>query len=121
MKVIKKLAVLGLVPLLLQGTASATSITVDQILAPGDVNTAYLSGSVDMTYSGSVLTITLKNLSGDAAGSGAGVLLTGIGFNLPGTLAISSGLANMGSSTALGFVKPIGGDVSEEWGYDNQP
>lgn len=122
MKTLKaKLVLCALAALLTQQSTQAVAINVDQILAPGDVNAAQLSGTVDMTYSGSTLTITLKNTSANAAGSGAGVLLTGIGFTLPGTLMIGSGTANMGSSSAIGFTKPSGGDVSEEWGYDNQP
>jgi hypothetical protein len=118
---VSKLMMGAVAALLVQTSAHATSINVDQILAPGDVNAAQLSGTVDMTLSGSVLTITLRNTSANAAGSGAGVLLTGIGFTLPGSYAIGSGSANMGTSTAVGFTKPGDGDVSEEWGYDNEP
>ncbi len=122
MKTLKsKLVLCALAALLTQQSTQAVAINVDQILAPGDVNASQLSGTVNMTLSGSTLTVTLKNTSLNSAGSGAGVLLTGIGFTLPGTLTIGSGTANMGSSTAIGFTKPSGGDVSEEWGYDNQP
>ena len=120
-KILKSKAVLALVPLLAHQSAMAVSMTVDTIVAPGDVNAAYLSGTVNMSLSGSVLTINLKNTSADAAGSGAGILLTGIGFNLPTGVYIGSGSANMGSATAIGFIKPAGGNVSSEWGYDNAP
>src|SRR6185436_12908021 len=79
------------------------------------------SGTVNMSLSGSVLTINLRNTSLDSAGSGAGILLTGLGFNLPTGVYIGSGSANMGSSTAIGFTKPASGNVSSEWGYDNAP
>ena len=101
--------------------ASATSITVDEILYASGTNAANLSGTVEMTLVGSTLTITLKNTSTDAAGSGAGVLLTGIGFQLPTGIAISGGTANMTGSTAVNFTAPTGGDVSKYWGYDTNP
>ena len=73
-----------------------------------------------MELVGMTLTITLKNTSADGAGSGAGILLTGIGFSLPGNYYINSGSANMGSSTAVGFTKPGDGNVSQEWGFDTK-
>ncbi len=110
----------------LHTSASALSIiTVDERLAPGDVNAAYLSGNVWMALSGSQLTITLQNTSTRDAGSGAGVVLTGLGFNLPDGMSISGGSAVMGSpdiagtlGNAINFIKPAGGNVSQEWGYD---
>ncbi len=114
-------ALLAIVPVLLHQSAMAVPITVDEIVAPSDVDASQLSGTVNMSLSGSVLTITLQNTSLDAAGSGAGILLTGIGFNLPTGVYIGSGSASMAGSTAVGFVMPAGGDVSSEWGYDNQP
>jgi hypothetical protein len=74
-----------------------------------------------MTLSGNILNITLTNTSADAAGSGAGILLTGIGFQLPQGVWIGSGSVSMGSSAAVGFTKPSNGSVSKEWGYDNSP
>ena len=102
------------------GRASADSITVDQILyQAGIADSNLLSGTVDMTLSGNTLTITLTNTSLDAAGDGAGILLTGIGFQLPTGVYISSGTVNIAAgSTAVGF---SGTDVSSEWGYDNDP
>lgn len=120
-KILGTKALIALIPLLVHQSASAVSITVDQIVAPGDVDASQLSGTVNMSLSGSVLTINLKNTSADAAGSGAGILLTGIGFNLPTGVTIGSGSASMLGSTAIGFVMPAGGNVSSEWGYDNQP
>src|SRR5689334_13252153 len=118
-KALLVLALLGLT----RGVAQATPVTVDEILYDSSsvANAALLSGTVDMTLSGNVLTITLTNTSLDAAGSGAGILLTGIGFQLPGGVSILSGGVNMGGSTAVNFTKPVSGDVSSEWGYDNNP
>ena len=124
MNKISKLLLAGSVAVALVGlqTSQAMNMNVDQILAQGDVDVSELSGTVDMSLSGdgSVLTITLVNTSSDAAGSGAGILLTGIGFNLPGWATLTSGSANMDGSTAIGWTPVIadGGDVSEEWGFD---
>jgi len=120
MKMKKYIAVAGAI-LALTGiqSAQAMSVNVDQILAPGDVDASQLSGTVNMEASGSTLTITLQNTSTDAAGSGAGVLLTGIGFNLPGWVKITSGTATIGSgSSGVGFTGTGGDSVSQEWGYD---
>ena len=105
------------------GVAHATPVAVDEILfdSSSGVSPGLLSGTVDMSLLGNVLTITLTNTSADTAGSGAAILLTGIGFTLPNGVSIGSGTANMGSSTAVGFAKPLSGDVSSEWGYDNSP
>ena len=100
--------------------ALAVPITVDEILYDSTTNLAGLSGTIDMALSGNTLTITLTNTSLDSAGSGAGVLLTGIGFSLPSG-SIGSGTAAMGASTAVNFTKPADGNVSQEWGYDNNP
>ena len=70
------------------GPAAAAPITVDEILSDSTTNAALLSGTIDMTLSGNTLTIILTNTSADAAGSGAGILLTGIGFQLPTGVAI---------------------------------
>jgi hypothetical protein len=116
----------GLTGLALAATqASALNLTVDQILAPGDVDPTYLSGTVDVSYTSidathGTLTITLKNTSGDAAGSGAGILLTGLGFVLDDYISIDGGTA-VTSGSAVGFTMPAGGVVSSEWGYDESP
>ena len=103
-------------------SASAAPITIDEILFdPTISNTSLLRGTVDMVLVGNELRITLTNTSFDAAGSGAGILLTGLAFQLPTGIAISSGSANMTGSTAVGFTAPADGNVSQEWGYDNSP
>src|SRR6266508_3177377 len=118
-KTLLLLAILGLS----RGVAEATAVTVDQVLydSTSVVDSSLLSGTVDMSLSGNVLTIILTNTSLDGAGSGAGILLTGIGFELPTGVSISSGSANIGSSTAVNFAAPASGDISSEWGYDNTP
>ena len=100
--------------------ANAVPITVDEVLFDSGIvtNDTLLSGTVDMVYSGGVLTITLRNTSADAAGSGAGILLTGVAFQLPAGVSITGGTATMGSSTAVNFTAPAGGNISSEWGYD---
>src|SRR6185503_17946756 len=77
--------------LLVSGSAEATPVTVDQYIFQNGagVNSAQLSGTVDITASGAQqLTILLQNTSPDSAFSVAGspslMLLTGIGLQLPG-------------------------------------
>jgi hypothetical protein len=113
------LAVASLVLPLHLVQAAPTTLSYDELLVPSDVNRAFLSGEVQMEVVNGKLCIWLQNTSEDAAGSGAGVLLTGIGFNLPGGVWIASGEAMSGiDSVGVGFT---GTDVSTEWGYDNQP
>jgi hypothetical protein len=104
--------------------AFGSLVTVDQVFYNSNdiANPNLLTGSVDMQFNGTnLLTITLTNLSASNAGVGAGVLLTGIGFELPSGVAISTGSVNMGASQAVNFTKPGTGDISSEWGYDNAP
>ena len=108
--------------------AFADTITVDEIVYPeltvSVADFASYSGTVVMTYDSGAnqLTIVLTNTSANNSGIvGADNLLTGIGFNLGGTLAITGGTANMTGSTAVGFTFPSLGDVSKEWGYDTDP
>jgi hypothetical protein len=105
---------------LFAGTASADPVTVDQVLyQTGIADPSLLKGTVDMTFGGGTLTITLTNISSDLAGDGAGILLTGIGFELPTGVSITGGKAIIGvGSTAVNFA---GTDVSQEWGFDNSP
>jgi hypothetical protein len=98
---------------------------VDEILfdSGGVSNALLLSGTVDMTYNASTksLSIVLTNTSANAAGAGAGILLTGLAFQLPTGTFINSGSASMTGSTAVNFSAPGNGNVSSEWGYDNNP
>lgn len=95
----------------------ATPINVDVILADAP---AGLSASVDMTVSGSYLTITLRNTSTGGA-SGANGLLTGLAFCLPSAYTIVSGTAIVPSTETLVNVTGTvtGGNISGEWGYQN--
>lgn len=100
--------------------AYAATINVDEVLfQSGNSNPGNLSGTVSMAYdNATTLTITLRNISGpDANNSGAAVLLTGIGFQLP-NLNIASGSVNIGSSSWVG-ISPGTTDASQEWGYNN--
>jgi len=102
-------------------SASAAPITIDEVLYASGTNASLLSGLVDMSLVGNELQITLTNTSADAAGSGAGILLTGIAFQLPTGISVTGGSASMTGSTAVGFTAPASGDVSQEWGFDSQP
>jgi hypothetical protein len=108
---------------LFAGTASADPVTVDQVLyQTGIADPSLLKGTVDMTFGGGTLTITLTNISSDLAGDGAGILLTGIGFELPTGVSITGGKVIIGvGSTAVNFAGGAGTDVSQEWGFDNSP
>jgi len=100
----------------LSTTGRAMTMNVDQILAD---QPAGLSASVDMTVSGSVLTITLRNTSTGGA-SGANGLLTGLAFHLGSSYTITSGSANVSGQTLVNVTGAvIGGNVSGEWGYQN--
>jgi len=105
--------------------AAADTITVDEILYPPQATSPGLyAGTIDMTYDSGAneLIIVLTNTSLGDVGPGTGSannLLTGIGFNLPGTLAIIGGTAvSTAGSTMINFA---GGDISKEWGYDTDP
>ncbi|MHC4959098.1 MAG: XDD4 family exosortase-dependent surface protein [Planctomycetota bacterium] len=107
--------------------ASADLITVDEITYPTTAaDPSKYDGTVDMTYDSvaNELTIVLTNTSTGAVGGSdtADNLLTGLGFNLGGSLYITGGTATItAGSTAVGFVDVLGGDVSQEWGYDTDP
>jgi len=107
--------------------ASADAITVDQFLAQSDTDFTKLRANVNMTYDAStnVLTIVLRNATLSGAGTGAGLLLTGIGFNLPGYMGINdlnAGSVSMTGSTAINWTQGADGDdVSKEWGWDENP
>ena len=82
---------------------------------------AGLSALAEFLYDdvANILTIRLQNTSAVSAAHSAGGLLTGIGFSLPEGMLITSGAANLGTSSAIGFTAPAGGDLSTEWGYAN--
>jgi len=124
-KMIKRSILSAFVLALFAARASAGAITVDQVLYQSDIaNANLLSGTVDMTFASNTntLSIILTNTSSDLAGDGAGILLTGLGFQLPTGVSIASGTAVIApGSTGVNFVAPAGTDVSKEWGYDNSP
>jgi len=105
-------------------SVQATLVNVDEVIFQQDVtlDSSLLTGTVDMSVSGSTLTIVLTNTSAaGAATAGSGAILTGVGFNLPTAVSIASGSVSMVGSTAVNFTAPGDNDVSGEWGYDNDP
>ena len=122
-KMITRSILAAFVLALFAARATAGAITVDQVLYQSDIaNANLLSGTVDMTFASNTLSITLTNTSSDLAGDGAGVLLTGLGFQLPTGVSIASGTAVIApGSTGVNFTGVAGTDVSKEWGYDNSP
>ncbi len=116
-KLIRSGLVLAATTLLLQNSANAVSITVDQILAD---EPAGLSGTVDMTLAGNLLTITLVNTSGAGSATGANGLLTGLAFNLPGyggAVDVTGGSVALAGGSVLVNSPP--GNLSTEWGFQN--
>src|SRR5688572_2670833 len=117
-----QLVIAGVMGLALQ--SNALVMNVDQIIyedADGG-NPAALAGTVNMTVSGSTLTIVLRNIStATGATPGSFNLLTGLGFNLPTGVTIASGAANLtaGSVGVNWNNTTLGNNVSGEWGYDN--
>ncbi len=114
--------------LLLAGAAQATLVTVDQVIyenGGSGVNPALLSGTVDVTVSGSQqLTILVQNTSPDASfanGSQPGsMILSGLGLQLGGVNILSGTVTVNSGSTAVNF--DIGQsltDISNQWGYGN--
>jgi len=104
---------------------SAVPIGVDQIIfQSGDGDPAALHGTVNMTVSGNTLTIVLRNTSTDTGATpGSFNLLTGVAFNLPTGVTIGSGSAALtAGSTGVNWDNTVlGNNVSQEWGYDNNP
>lgn len=101
------------------GTASAVSITVDEILFQDDTDPAVLGGTVDMSLNGSVLTIVLTNTS--TSSLGAGTQLVGLGFSLPNGVVIGADGTHSITSGSL-FTKQGGSYVQsplagDEWAY----
>ncbi len=122
MKKCVQLGILAVVGLAMQ--ASAVPISVDQIIYEntGGGNPAALAGTVNMSVSGSTLTIVLRNTStATGATPGSFNLLTGVGFNLPTGVTIGSGSAALtAGSTGVNWNSAVlGNNVSQEWGYDN--
>jgi hypothetical protein len=93
------------------GRANAVLITIDQVIyqsaAGTTVTPSLLSGTLDVTASGSTLTILMRNTSPDAAFVGGGapstMLLSGFGLQLPGVNITGGTVSVNGGSTALNF------------------
>jgi hypothetical protein len=97
--------------------AASLSMDVDQVIwQPATTfDGTDLSATVDFTsIDVDTFEIDLENTSGDLPWGGddfANILLTGIGFNLPSSVAIGGG-----------SIEDVGGtDYSDKWGYDNAP
>src|SRR5215467_6691061 len=92
---------LGVLLLLPAAAAHATSVTVDQFIFQNGtgVNPALFAATVDMTASGNTLTILLKNTSDNGAFTSAGspslMLLSDIGFQMPGGVTITGGTVSV--------------------------
>lgn len=91
--------------------AGLISVSYDLAIGQADTNLGTASAAVQMDYASSVLTISIQNTSSGQVAGAAGVL-TGIGFNLPGTLKISSGTVAAASGSS-----PVG-NISSYWGFD---
>lgn len=111
----------GLAAVTLAQPAHAIQIGIDEILYQADAANPNLvnelAATIDMTYAGSTLSIILKNTTGASSTTGAGVLLTGLGFNLPSGLSIGSGSAALNPGAVA--VNYASGNLSKEWGYQN--
>ena len=126
-KVLKILGLLGIgiTILMASNNVFATTLTIDEIVyqPTSGLDPNLLSGAADATYSGGVLTITLTNTSGNlgAIGKDASALLTGIGFNLPDGMSITSGSVAIPvapSPDASSIVNaPVSYNLQATWGY----
>ncbi len=100
-------------------TSNSALVTIDGIVGQSDTPLG-VNGTANFTYSANTLTILLTNTSPSSTDTttGAGILLTGIGFSLPSNIYITGGAVAIGSgSTAV----PAGSFTSLDfrWGYQN--
>jgi len=99
----------------LASNASAALLTIDHIIyqqaAGTTVDFTKISGTLDVTVSGSTLTIVMTNTSLDAAFVGGGapatMLLTGFGLQLPGVNITGGTVTVTSGSTAVNFEADI--------------
>lgn len=100
-------------------TSQATLVTIDGIVGQSDTPLG-VSGTADFNYSANVLTILLTNTSPafTSTVTGAGIILTGIGFNLPSNIFITGGAVAIASGSVA---VPAGAFTSLDflWGYQN--
>ena len=113
--------------------AHAFSVGVDEIIyqSAAGLSASSLSASINMQLTGSTLRITLTNTSAATTATGAPVILTGIGFNLPSSVNLNCSTSSsmntdgckvlMTGSTAVNFTAPGRGDLSNEWGWERDP
>jgi hypothetical protein len=121
------LVLLGAVLLLGAASARATLMSVDQIIyqsaAGTTVTPSLLSGTIDVTVSGSTLTILLTNTSPDGAFVGGGapstMLLSGFGLQLPGVNITGGTVEVNGGSTAVNFGTQSTSVLGNQWLYAN--
>ena len=105
-------------------TSNSALVTIDGIVGQGDTP-AGVSGTADFGYAPNALTILLTNTSplSTSATTGAGILLTGIGFSLPTGIYITGGDAEFGTSTLGTLSVPVPGgsfvSLDNRWGYQN--
>ncbi len=82
-------------------------------------NPALLSGTLNMTVSGTTLTVLVQNTSAaGAAPAGSGAILSGFGFDLPTGVAVTGGSVEIANgSTGVNFAGGAGTDLSKQWGF----
>lgn len=91
--------------------AALMTVSYDLVIGQADTNFETASAVVQMDFASGVLTILIQNTSSGQVAGAAGVL-TGIGFNLPGTLNIVSGTVAAASGS-----NPVG-SITSSWGFD---
>jgi hypothetical protein len=117
----------GIVAIVLLGSARADSLTIDQIIyqSGSGQDTSLMSGTLEVTLAGNVLTVTMTNTSADGAFTDAtapaSMLLTGFGIQLPGSITISSGsVAPASGSSNVNFdAGQSATDISNQYVYAN--
>lgn len=101
------------------------TLSIDQIIyqPSAGLDEMQLHASATAEVVGNALTITLTNTSGFTGGNSSGLLLTGIGFELPtGVMLTNGGAYVAGGSTGYykigntSYSLPGGANLSGEWG-----
>ena len=113
--------------LMTASSAQATALNVDQIIYQSVLGTTVtpsaISGTIDVTSSGSTLTVLLTNTSPDAAFVGGvapgTMLLTGFGIELGGLDIIGGTVEVNAGSIDLNFGTQGTPDISNQWLYAN--
>jgi len=92
-------------------------VTIDGIVGQSDTPVG-VSGTGDFTYSANALTILLTNTSPAFTTTGAGILLTGIGFSLPSDIYIIGGAVAFGDGSVAVPMESFT-NLDDLWGYQN--